>query len=59
MPLVAPQSLTNDEAYSLTAYLLSLNGIIKERDVMNAKTLAQVKMPNQGGFIVKYPETSR
>ena len=56
MPLVAPQSLTNDEVYSLTAYLLSLNGIIKERDVMNAKTLAKVKMPNQGGFIIKYPE---
>lgn len=56
MPLVAPQSLTNDEVYSLTAYLLSLNGVIKERDVMNAKTLAKVKMPNQGGFIVKYPE---
>lgn len=56
MPLVAPQSLTNDEVYSLTAYLLSLNGVIKERDVMNAKTLAKVKMPNQGGFIIKYPE---
>jgi cytochrome c len=59
MPLVAPQSLTNDEVYSLTAYLLSLNGVIKERDVMNAKTLAKVKMPNQGGFIIKYPETAR
>ncbi len=59
MPLVAPQSLTNDEVYSLTAYLLSLNGVIKERDVMNAKTLAKVKMPNQGNFIVRYPEAAR
>jgi cytochrome c len=38
--------LTSDEAYSLTAYLLHRNGIIQEGDVMNAKTLPQVQMPN-------------
>jgi len=59
MPLTAPQSLANDEVYSITAYLLFLNGIIKERDIMNAETLAQVKMPNRGGFVVEYPVGAR
>lgn len=52
MPMDSPQSLTNDEVYALSAYLLHLNGLIKEGDVMDAKTLAAVDMPNKGGFIV-------
>jgi S-disulfanyl-L-cysteine oxidoreductase SoxD len=55
MPFQAPQSLTNDEVYSLTAYLLALNGIIDEDDEMNARTLARVRMPNRDGFIMAYP----
>lgn len=55
MPFQAPQSLTNDETYALTAYLLSINGIIKEGEVMNAKSLSQVKMPNRDGFVLMYP----
>lgn len=55
MPFQAPQSLTNDETYALTAYLLSINGIIKEGEVMNAKSLPQVKMPNRDGFVLMYP----
>jgi len=51
MPYNKPGSLSADEVYSVTAYLLSLNGIIKEDAVMNAKTLPQVKMPNRNGFI--------
>jgi cytochrome c len=51
MPYNKPGSLSADEVYSLTAYLLSLNGIIKEDAVMNRKTLPQVKMPNRNGFI--------
>jgi mono/diheme cytochrome c family protein len=51
MPYQQPGSLTASEVYSVTAYLLSLNGIIKEGDVMDAKTLPQVKMPNRNGFI--------
>lgn len=51
MPTTAPLSLTNDEVYAVTAYVLALNGIIKEEQVMNAKTLPQVKMPNRDGFI--------
>ena len=56
MPLVQPQSLSNDEVYALTAYLLQLNGIIGENDTMNATTLPAVVMPNRDAFIVAYPE---
>lgn len=59
MPYQAPQSLTNDEVYAVTAYLLHLNGIIAEGDVMNAQTLPRVKMPNRDNFILAYPPTSR
>ena len=41
--------------YAVTAYLLSLNGIIGETDVMNAATLPKVKMPNRDNFIPAYP----
>ena len=51
MPYNKPASLSADQVYAVTAYLLSLNGIIKEDAVMNAKTLPQVKMPNRDGFI--------
>jgi cytochrome c len=59
MPFQAPQSLTNDEVYALTAYLLALNGIIDEDDEMNARTLARVRMPNRDGFVVVYPERAQ
>ena len=55
MPYTQPQSLTDDETYAVTAYLLNLNGIIGERDEMNAQTLPKVTMPNQGNFIIVYP----
>jgi cytochrome c len=42
MPWGAPKSLTDQEVYSLTAYILHLNGIIGEADVINAQTLSQV-----------------
>src|SRR5215217_8702747 len=45
MPYNQPGSLTNDEVYSLTAYLLSANKIIKEGTIMNAKSLPAVLMP--------------
>jgi mono/diheme cytochrome c family protein len=51
MPLNAPGSLSHDQLYAVTAYLLYLNGIIKEADVMNAETLPEVKMPNRKGFV--------
>ena len=55
MPWAQPKSLTNDEVYALTAYMLALNKIIGENDVMNAETLPKVKMPNRDGFISLYP----
>jgi S-disulfanyl-L-cysteine oxidoreductase SoxD len=51
MPLNAPKSLTDDEVYSVAAYILQLNGIIGESEVMNAQTLAKVQMPNRDGFV--------
>lgn len=51
MPFLAPQSLKADEVYAITAYLLYLNGIVGERDEMNAATLPKVEMPNRKGFV--------
>src|SRR5262245_36484340 len=54
MPYTQSQSLTNDEVYAVTAYLLHLNGIIGAQDPINAQTLPQVKMPNRDNFILVY-----
>jgi cytochrome c len=51
MPLHQQGYLTPDEVYSLTAYILYRNGIIKEGDVMDAKTLPTVQMPNRDGYV--------
>jgi mono/diheme cytochrome c family protein len=51
MPWTNPKSLTNDEVYAVSAYILNLNGIIGANDTMNAQTLAKVSMPNKDGFI--------
>ena len=45
MPLNAEGTLTADEVYSLTAYLLFINEVIKEDEVLDARTLPKVKMP--------------
>ena len=55
MPFFQPHSLTDNEVYAVTAYLLSLNGIIGEQDVMNSETLPKVKMPNRDNFILTQP----
>jgi mono/diheme cytochrome c family protein len=51
MPYQAPQSLSADEVYAVTAYLLHLNGIVPADAVLDATTLAQVRMPNRDGFV--------
>ena len=56
MPWQHPRTLTNDEVYALTAYILALNKIIGENDTMNAETLPKVRMPNRDGFIVRFPD---
>ena len=52
MPMDRPQTLTANEVYAVSAYILNLNGIIPADAVMDQTTLAQVQMPNRNGFIV-------
>ncbi len=54
MPYQTPGSLKNDDIYALTAYILFLNNIIGEQDIMNAKTLVKVEMPNRDNFVWAY-----
>ena len=51
MPSTKPGSLTPNEVYAATAYVLFLNDIINENDVVNATTLPTIKMPNRDNFI--------
>jgi len=56
MPWPQPRSLTDNEVYALTAYLLSENKLIGPDDSMNSDTLPRVRMPNRDGFIIRFPE---
>jgi cytochrome c len=59
MPMDAPQSLSNDQVYALTAYILNLNGLVAGDAVMDAMTLPKLSMPNRAGFIQDdRPDTS-
>lgn len=51
MPRYQEGTLKADEVYSLTAFLLYRNDIIKEDDVIDAATLPKIKMPNRDGFV--------
>ncbi len=51
MPYDAPQSLSADEVYAVTAWLLNRNGIVPDDAVLDAQSLPRVRMPNQGGFV--------
>lgn len=55
MPVPKPGSLTPDEVYAVTAFLLYRNGIVGENDVMDAHTLPKVEMPNRNGFVPAAP----
>jgi S-disulfanyl-L-cysteine oxidoreductase SoxD len=59
MPIISPQSLTNDEVYAVTAYLLSIDGIVPADTVLDAKSLPRVKMPNKDGFVSWWPKAPR
>jgi S-disulfanyl-L-cysteine oxidoreductase SoxD len=59
MPITSPQSLTNDEVYAVTAYILSIDGIVPADAVLDAKSLPRVKMPNKDGFISWWPKPPR
>jgi len=56
MPFNAPRSLSDDEVYALTAYILAENKLIDAKETMNAETLPKVKMPNRENFIIRFPD---
>ncbi len=58
MPYPAPGTLTVDETYAVTAYVLYLNNLIEKSEVMDRETLPHLKMPNRNGFISKVPCSS-
>jgi len=51
MPFNETKSLTPDEVYAVSAYILNLNGIIGADDVLDSQSLPKVKMPNRDGFL--------
>jgi mono/diheme cytochrome c family protein len=56
MPAQMPHSLTDDEVYALTAYILAENKLIGANDMMDAQSLPKVKMPNRDNFIIRFPD---
>ena len=51
MPYQQPGSLTPNEVYAVTAYVLYLNGIVAEGAVLDQTTLPTIHMPNRDGFV--------
>jgi hypothetical protein len=59
MPMNAPQSLSNEEVYAVSAYLLHLNGLLPDSAVVDRASLVAIKMPNRDGFVLDdRPDTS-
>jgi cytochrome c len=50
MPQNAPQSLSNDDVYAVSAYILNLNGLVAGGATLDARTLGAIKMPNRSMF---------
>jgi cytochrome c len=55
MPFNAPESLNADQVYAVSAYVLSLNGIVPDDTVLDATSLPKIAMPNRNGFISPDP----
>jgi cytochrome c len=51
MPRGQSGTLTPNEVYALTAFILAKSGIIQEGDVLDQTTLPKVQMPNRNGFL--------
>jgi mono/diheme cytochrome c family protein len=51
MPQNAPQSLSNDDVYAVSAYILHLNGLLPADATLDAKMLGAIKMPNRNMFV--------
>jgi cytochrome c len=56
MPWNAPRTLSDQEVYELTAFILAGNKLIPEDEEINATTLPKVKMPNRDNFVVQFPD---
>lgn len=52
MPMDRPQTMTNNEVYAVSAYLLNLNGLVPADAVMDAQSMPKVQMPNRAGFLL-------
>jgi cytochrome c len=50
MPFTAPGSLSDDQVYALTAFLLAANGVVPQDAILDRERLAAVRMPNRDGF---------
>jgi cytochrome c len=55
MPFNAPESLTGDQVYAVSAFVLSMNGILPDDAVLDAANLPNIAMPNRNGFISPDP----
>ncbi len=51
MPQNAPESLSNDDVYAVSAYILHLNGLLPADATLDAKALSAIKMPNRDKFV--------
>ena len=51
MPQNAPQSLSDEDVYAVSAYVLNLNGLVAADATLDAKSLAAIKMPNRDKFV--------
>ena len=58
MPFQDTKSLTNDELYAVSAYILNLNGILGREETLDAQSLPKLRMPNRDGF-VPFPRNPR
>ena len=53
MPFTRPESLSDDEVYAVTAYVLYLNDLVEDDFVLTRENLAAVELPNAGNFIAE------
>jgi len=51
MPYTDAGTLSPDDVYAVTAYVLYLNRIVSERQVLDRRSLSQIQMPNRDGFV--------
>lgn len=56
MPWTQPKTLTNDEVYAVTAFMLNLGGVVADDFVLSDKNMAavQAKLPNRNGMVTQH-----